>query len=48
MEETRSFMPTKSLLPYFELIERAFVHLHAALQGLLSWVFAQIAAQGRV
>ena len=48
VDAARSFMPTKSLLPYFELIERAFVHLHAALPGLLSGVFAQIAAQGRV
>ena len=48
IDAARSFAPARHMLPHFELLERAYIHLHAALPGLISGVFAQIAAQGKV
>ena len=44
----RVFKPARKMVPLFDLLERAFVHLHASLPDLLVGVFTQLASQGKV
>ena len=44
----RAFKPARKMAPYFDLLERAYVHLHASMPDLLAGVFTQLAAQGKV
>ena len=44
----RAFRPARKMAPHFDLLERAYLHLHASLPDLLTGVFTQLAAQGKV